>query len=218
MISSRSLPELPNIDELKRTSQSLAMLDAIVMPDWEYRYYSFDANWSEYEMLASMRNGSGDSFFIVFNTAGAIIKGFAHESKMAAYSDETGQIWPGVLDHVPAEFEAVLTDPALVPEETTFCIWRKYGEPRWQTGKIEFPEGEDPDGSAEILSILDGKPETYASWATEYYERPIPLDAVKDLYAHKLLTQQLVSRLNKDRLLDDLEGDLDEVGYHRMRG
>ncbi|HEX6285588.1 MAG TPA: hypothetical protein VFZ71_11970, partial [Pyrinomonadaceae bacterium] len=77
MISSRSLHQLPNVDELKRISQSLAMLDAILMPDWEYRFYSFDANWSDDEMLASMRNGSGDSFFILFNSAGAIIKGYA---------------------------------------------------------------------------------------------------------------------------------------------
>lgn len=218
MISSRSLAELPNIDELKRISQSLALLDAIVMPDWEYRYFSFDANWSEDEMLASMRSGSGDSYFILFNTAGAIIKGYAHESPMAAHSAETGEIWPGVLDQVPAEFEAVLSDPALVPEETSFCLWRKYGENRWQTGKIQFPEEEDPDGSAELLFILDGKPETYASWASEYYERSIPLDAVKHVYAHKPLTQQLISRLNPDRSLDDLAGDLDEVGYQRIRG
>ena len=62
MISSRSLRELPNVDELKRMFQSLALLDAILMPDWEYRYYSFDANWSDEEMLASMRDGSGDAF------------------------------------------------------------------------------------------------------------------------------------------------------------
>jgi hypothetical protein len=215
MLSSRSVDELPNVDELKRISQSLAMLDAIMMPDWEYRYYSFDANWSDEEMLASMRNGSGDSFFILFNSSGAIIKGFAHESAMAAHTADTGEIWPGVLDGVPPEFEAVLNDPALVPEETTFCIWRKRGDARWQTGKIKFPEAEDPDGSEELLSILDGKPETYATWASEYYERTIPVDAVKAVYAHEPLTQKLVSRLNPDCRFEDLEGDIDEIGYHR---
>lgn len=215
MISSRSLRELPNIDELKRISQSLALLDAILMPDWEYRFYSFDANWSDDEMLASMRNGSGDSYFILFNSSGAIIKGYAHESAMAAHSAETGEVWPGVLDQVPPEFEAVSNDPALVPEETSFCIWRKRGDLEWQTGKIEFPDADNADGSEHLLFILDGKPETYAAWASEYYERPIPAAAVKEIYAHKPLTQQLVSRLNADRLLEELESDLDEIGYHR---
>ena len=215
MISSRSLRELPNVDELKRTCQSLALLDAIVMADWEYRYYSFDANWGDDESLASMRDGSGDAFFILFNSDGAIVKGFAHESAMAQHSVDTGEVWPGVLNEVPPEFEAVLNDPAFVAEETSFCVWRKRGDLAWQTGKIEFPDSDYADGSEELLAILDGKPETYAAWASEYYERPIPVEAVREIYAHKPLTQQLVSRLNPDRSLEDLESDLDEIGYHR---
>ena len=215
MISSRSLQELPTVDELKRISQSLAMLDSILMPDWEYRYFSFDANWGDDEMLATMRNGSGDSYFILFSSAGAIIKGNAHESAMAEHAADTGEVWPGVLDEVPPEFETILSDPAFVPEETSFCMWRRRGELAWQTGKIKFPDADYPDGSEDLLFILDGKPETYAAWASEYYERPIPLDAVKEIYAHKPLTQQLISRLNPDRLLEELESDLDEIGYHR---
>ena len=213
MISSRSLDALPGIDEVKRISQSIATLDAILAEDWEYRYYSFDAHWGGGEMMASMRNGSGDSYFILFNPSGAIIKGYDHESKLARYTVDSGQTWPGVLDEVPPEFEAVLTDPAFVAEETSFCIWRKYSESRWQTGKIEFPDEDDPDGSADLLSILDGSPDTYQHWAKEYYEKPVPLDAVTAVYAHKPLTQQLVSRLNSERLIDDLQSDLDEIGY-----
>jgi len=213
MISSRSLAELPGIDELKRISQSIATLDAIMMDDWDYRYFSFDANWGEGEMLASMRNGSGDSYFILFNSFGAIIKGYGHESAMAAYTVDSGKVWPGVLDEVPPEFEAVLTDPAFVAEETSFCIWRKYSDSHWQTGKIEYPDGEDPDGSEDLLFMLDGSPKTYQQWASEYYEKNIPLDAVKAVYEHKPLTQQLVSRLNPERRIEDLESDLDEIRY-----
>jgi len=215
MISSRSLRELPNVDELKRTCQSLALLDAINMADWEYRYYSFDANWGDDESLATMRDGSGDAFFILFTSAGAIVKGYAHESAMAQHSVDTGEVWPGVLNEVPPEFEAVLNDPAFVAEETSFCVWRKRGDLTWQTGKIEFPDSDYADGSEELLAILDGKPETYAAWASDYYERPIPVEAVREIYAHKPLTQQLVSRLNPDRSLEELESDLDEIGYHR---
>lgn len=213
MISSRSLAELPGIDEVKRISQSIATLDAIMMDEWDYRYFSFDAKWGEGEMLASMRNGSGDSYFILFNSFGAIIKGYGHESEMAGYTIDSGQVWPGVIDKLPPEFEAVLTDPALVAEETSFCIWRLYSDSRWQTGKIDFPEGEDPDGSEDLLFMLDGNPSTYQQWAREYYEKDIPLDAVKAVYEHKPLTQQLVSSLNSERRIEDLESDLDEIRY-----
>jgi len=213
MISSRNLDVLPGIDEVKRISQSIAMLDAIMTDDWEYRYYSFDANWGEGEMLASMRNGSGDSYYILFNAHGAIIKGYGHESEMAGHTIDSGEVWPGVLDGVPEEFEAVLTDPAFVAEETSFCIWRKYSDSEWQTGKIDFPDQEDPDGSADLLFILDGSPDTYQQWATGYYETTVPLDEVKAIYEHKPLTQQLVSRLNSERRIDDLSSDLDEIRY-----
>ena len=213
MISSSNLDALPGIDEVKRISQSIAMLDAIMMDDWEHRYYSFDANWSEGEMLASMRNGSGDSYYILFNAHGAIIKGYGHESEMAGHTIDSGEVWPGVLDGVPEEFEAVLTDPAFVAEETSFCIWRKYSDSEWQTGKIDFPDQEDPDGSADLLFILDGSPDTYQQWATGYYETTVPLDEVKAIYEHKPLTQQLVSRLNSERRIDDLSSDLDEIRY-----
>jgi hypothetical protein len=213
MISSRSLGALPGIEEVKRISQSIATLDAILMPDWEYRYFSFDANWGDGEMLASMRNGSGDSYFILFNSHGAIIKGYGHESALAAHTVESGKPWPGVLDEVPEEFETIQTDPAFVAEETTFCIWRKYSDSKWQTGKIDFPDEEDPDGSADLLFMLDGSPGTYQQWAGEYYERTIPLDAVQEVYQHKPLTQQLVSRLDPERLIDDLDSDLDEIRY-----
>jgi len=213
MISSRSVSELPEIDEVKRISQSIATLDAIMTDEWEYRYFSFDANWGEGEMLATMRDGSGDSYFILFNSFGAIIKGYGHESEMAAYTVDSGKVWSGVIDEAPPEFEAVLTDPALVAEETSFCIWRKYSDSHWQTGKIDYPEAEDPDGSEALLFMLDGNPNTYQEWVNEYYEKDIPLDAVKAVYEHKPLTQQLVSRLNSERRIEDVESDLNEIRY-----
>ena len=213
MISSRSVAELPGIDDVKRISQSIATLDAIMTDEWEYRYFSFDANWGDGEMLATMRDGSGDSYLILFNSFGAIIKGYGHESAMAAYTVDSGKVWPGVLDEVPPEFEAVLTDPAFVAEETTFCIWRKYSDSSWQTGKIDFPDSEFVDGSEDLLFMLDGNPNTYHQWANEYYEVSIPLDAVKEVYEHKPLTQQLISRLNSKRRFEDLESDLDQIRY-----
>ncbi|WP_328392400.1 hypothetical protein OHS70_00395 [Streptomyces sp. NBC_00390] len=54
--------QLPTIADLRNLSRSLAMLDAILSPDWEGRYYSFNAGWAAGVELASMRNGSGDEY------------------------------------------------------------------------------------------------------------------------------------------------------------
>jgi hypothetical protein len=81
--STRALDDLPSIDDLIRLSKGLAMLDAILSPEWEYRYYSFDSKWRPGVLMASMRNGSGDGVFILFDKHGAAIKGFDHEAIMS---------------------------------------------------------------------------------------------------------------------------------------
>lgn len=72
MVLEAKLKSLPDIEDLRKLTQSLAMLDAIMSPEWEYRYYSFNSKWGEGEMMASMRNGSGDEYFILFDSHGAI--------------------------------------------------------------------------------------------------------------------------------------------------
>lgn len=69
------LKSLPDIEGLRKLTESLAMLDAIMSPEWEYRYYSFNSKWGEGEMMASMRNGSGDEYFILFDSHGVIMPG-----------------------------------------------------------------------------------------------------------------------------------------------
>lgn len=225
VISTRRLDLLPEIDELRQLCQSLAMLDAIIMPRWDSRYYSFNARWGEETMLASMRNGSGDDYFILFTPTGAVIKSFDHESPFAESIAETGQLWSGVLDQVPADFALALADPALTPEWMTFCIWRHTHDPVWQIGAVTFPTdpdpyyGDAPDGSAQLLAILDGDPRTYHSWAQEYYEddtgalRVIPLPLVEHIYRHQPLSREIIAELNPMTTLTQLRVEIAEFGY-----
>ena len=182
MVTKNRLAAIPNVETLKKLSQSLATLDAIISPEWEYRYYSFNSKWAEEEMMASMRNGSGDEYFILFNSHGAIMKGSAHESPMSPWATDSEQVWPGVLTDVPGEFQEFLTEPAFSIGDTTFCIWRRNVDPSWQVGQIDYPEEDDPDGSEDLLFILDGAPTTYREFADQYYERPIDLSAVIHVY------------------------------------
>lgn len=209
---------LPDVETLKKLSQSLAMLDAILSPDWEYRFFSFDSKWDDGEMMASMRDGCGNDYSVLFNSNGAIIKGFDHESVMSPYANKPKKVWKGVLDDVPKEFEDFLSEPAFEIEDTTFCIWRKYTDASWQIGEIDYPSEENPDGLEELLFAFDGEPETYKNFADEYYEIEIPLSAIKSIYEHKLLTDELVKTLNEDISVEKLRKDIDEIGYPNYFG
>jgi hypothetical protein len=214
-ISTRDLELMPNIEQAKRISQSAAMLDAILCPDdWESRYFSFDSKWNKNTTMASMRDGSGDDYFMTFSSVGAILKGFDHESVMSPYSQEIEQVWPGILEHVPQEFSDFLTEPAFKLEDTTFCIWRLITDFDWKRGPIEFPkEKHANDGSSGLLWILDGLPETYQKWAKGYFEVSVPIAVVRHVYAHKPLTTAIVQKLNPDIELEDLKEDILEIGY-----
>jgi len=213
MISTRDLAMLPDIGCLHLLTQSLAMLDAILCPEWESRYYSFNAKWGAEQMMATMRNGSGDTFFLLFQPTGAILKGFAHEAPMSPYTFAPPRVWPGVLETIPSVFASFLTEPAIVVEETTFCIWCTCHDTQWQRGTIQFPDHPDPDGSEALLAILDGNPRTYQANAEEYNEGSVNLDAVIQIYNQQPLTNALVGALNSDLSLADVSRDREEIGY-----
>jgi hypothetical protein len=42
----KKIEALPTIDEVVKRSQALALLDAIIMPEWDCRYFSFNRHWS----------------------------------------------------------------------------------------------------------------------------------------------------------------------------
>src|SRR5258708_37399246 len=148
-ISTRDLSGLPNTRTLEKITQSLAVLDAIMSPEWEYRYFSFNPKWDQPsgERMASMSNGAGDEYFLLFTVGGAILKGFDHECPMSTWPRTPNAVWPGVLDHVPEEFAAFLSEPAFNLKDTTFCIWKRSSDSAWQRGPSSFPEAKHRAGS-----------------------------------------------------------------------
>ena len=213
MVTKATLDSLPDIEGLRRLSQSLAMLDAIMSPEWEDRYYSFNSKWSEKEMMASMRNGQGEEYFILFDSHGAIMKGFDHESPMSPWAGQKKKLWPGIFESVPAEFQSFLSEPAFSIDETTFCVWRRYSDSSWQVGSIDYPDEDDPDGSEYLLSILNGEPSAYKEFADWYYEKTLSLDAIEHIYRHDPLTNDIVSALNDEITLESLIDEADEIAY-----
>jgi hypothetical protein len=213
MISTKNLAGLATIETLRKLTQSLAMLDAIVEREWEYRYYSFNSKWAINEQMASMRNGQGDSWYSVFGTLGVFLKGFDHESPMSPWKMETPRVWPGVMENIPAAFKAFATEPAFSMQDTTFCIWRGVQDGNWRAGNIAYPDGEDPDGSGRMLSILEGNPKTYRDWAEEYFEQPISLSAVQQIYEYRVLTPEVVRELNPKIDFSSILADAAEIDF-----
>lgn len=79
MISTTNPDALPNKKALQNICKSIAVLDAIISQEWEYRYYSYNYQWGENEEFFEMRNGEGDQMLILFREDGCVINGFAHE-------------------------------------------------------------------------------------------------------------------------------------------
>ncbi|WP_372337864.1 transposase [Streptomyces sp. MK5] len=211
---------LPEISIVRDRSRAMAVLDAIMSPDWESRFYSFDSRWSPAEEMASMRDGCGNDYSIVFSQAGAYARGFDHESPMSPYRVTPPVPWPGLFDAVPEAFAHNVLEPAFSGHDgiprVTVCFWRGQADSEWRAGAVQaLPTGVDDEGSAEWLFdvLVDGRPEAYQHFAEEHYEVTADIEAIRHVYALRPLTQSVVSALNPDVELVDLADDLAQIGY-----
>lgn len=208
---STSSPErLARPEDLRKVSQSIAMLDAILCPEWESRYFSFNARWGEEEQVASMRDGEGDEWFLLFAPAGAALKGFSRNTSQ----EFSREMAAAVKRTIPREFSSFLDEPAFGMDLVGFCFWRRWTDDRWNVVLLDSnpPDGVT-DGSSDLLWILDGVPATYQQWATSYYETDVPALAVESLYLHQPLDQRLIAMLNPALSINDVIEDAAEIGY-----
>jgi hypothetical protein len=126
--------------------------------------------------------------------------------------------WPGIFQGVPAELAELTSEPAFDPQNSTFCIWRRAQDPGWVRGPVEYAPGDDPDGSVQLLGILDGDPASYQRFGADYYEVELSLTAVAAIYAHEPVTDALVRQINPESSLGALVPDLTEIDYPRKAG
>ena len=205
MISTKHTALLPDKKSLQATCKAISVLDAIISPEWEFRYYSYNSNWDVNEECLQMRNGQGDEMHILFMDNGCAINGFAHEFPQ---QDKTM-----LTKGLPAVFSDFIFGEPVASIGTTFCLWTT--DSAWKVGEI----GNIDDYSGKMLGIFDGNPETYIGWATEYFdgsykETGIPLETVSRIYKGETLTKEMVLSIGHD--IDDwnqLIADIDEIGY-----
>jgi hypothetical protein len=194
---------LPAPAELRAHLRALAVLDATIGGDPQFADHSFHADWGPGQEAALMDNGSGDDYSVLFTPAGVLIRGFDHESEMSPYGTDDEQVWPGVIDEVPAALRSLLDDPAFTDEylgitRVTACLWRETGDTAWRTGStIDFPAGNaHPDGSDHLFRLLtDRSAETVQAHFEDYYERRVALDAVRHVLAGHPVTPAIAAAL-----------------------
>ncbi|MGH3150359.1 MAG: hypothetical protein ACRDOB_06485 [Streptosporangiaceae bacterium] len=204
---------------LKAVSKALAMLDMIAEPDPWLRYYSYHPAWGPAEDLASMQDGSGGEYSIVFlHDGAAYARGFDHESPVSPWGND-GELWPGLIDGLPERFVKYVREPAFGCDGTpdmTVCLWTESDTAgSWEHGSVPSPGGPGDQSGAETLFHLVSRPEPgqYRAWAGSYYGIDIETAAIADIYASRPLDQELVSRINPGRMLSEMLDELRQAGY-----
>jgi hypothetical protein len=211
MISTSNLSGMLNLTGFRLLTRSLAALDAIMSPEFEYRYYSFDARWADNTMMASMRNAEGDHWVAILCEHGIALHGLAHE-----YPDyKPNKPKPWIFRDLPEQFRSsFLEEPAFDTANSSFCLWRLAADSEWSCGSPDprVLDGKN-DGSAFLLEPLDGDPQRYVQFAADYYELTVSVTDVEHVYQHRPVTPELVSRLNPEAKYEHVSRELAATGY-----
>ena len=188
--------KVPPIDVLRDRSRALAMLDSTI--DGVYYDYNRRRGASE---VASMRNGSGEEYDIVFTADGAFIRGVYHDSPMHNYTN--GQLWPGLLNGLPELFAPLVHEPTFCREDgtldATFVLWRRSGDHRWHAGEgIDLSpaddEETDPDGAWLLDILCDGAAEECVEYAWSVHDLELDRSVVEQILALQPLTDEVSRR------------------------
>ena len=202
---------LPSPEEIERKSAALAVLEAVLCPEpWDFRTYSYNGVWNttKRERLASMKNGSGDEYVILFSPAGAVIKGLDHECPLSHYNPLAIRLFDGL----PSKLEGFLRQPAFNLPDTTFFFWHE-GSGWGRSPKTLSPE---PGNGAEwLLDIYLGDTlQKYYDYALECYEcHHCNLQMFSRVFEHEPMSEALLAQLNPNITMSDVMKDFGEIGY-----
>ena len=79
--------------------------------------------------------------------------------------------------------------------------------------KLICPPSMMPMALVGCFQMLDGNPDTYWLWASEYFECDISRAAIEAVYQHQPLSDELIVALNPHQSKNLLAPDIAEIGY-----
>ncbi|MEU2955930.1 hypothetical protein [Streptomyces xanthochromogenes] len=178
--------------------------------------HAFASNWRAGVDLASMDNGSGDQYAVVFDPAGVFLYGFDHESDATPWRESPRAHWPGLLEGLPSS----LAHYAAAPEfgfdgffDATVCAWREKHAEAWECGPVVFAADES-DGADWLFGLLaDGSAEAYVGFAEDYFEQAIDRDAVAAVLARAPLSRRTVTSLSSTADFEAVAAQARTLGY-----
>ncbi|MFI9311032.1 hypothetical protein [Streptomyces triculaminicus] len=208
------LAKLPDSAVLSARCRAFALLDSILGASAPT--HSFVSGWREGVDLACMDNGSGDQYAVVFDPAGVFLYGFDHECDATPWREQPRAHWPGLLDGLPAS----LAHYAMAPEfqfdeffDATVCAWRETEAAEWHCGPVEF-DADESDGADWLFGLLaDGSADAYASFAEDYYEKAVNLEAVRAVLAGAPLARGTVTSLSATADFESVASQARVLGY-----
>jgi hypothetical protein len=207
------MPLLPSASSLIQRCRALATLDLILSPEWEYRCYSFNSHWSDAELMASMRDGCGNEWWLVFHEAGwAALKGLNHECP--AWSRHGEKLSTALQQAVPTSLTGFTTEPAFRWNETSFAYFQETASGIWARANDLTPYGAEDAGEADLLPHLVGKAADYACFARDYYETDVDEHLVAQIFNLQPITPDLVKALNPSTTWEEISEELcSEIQY-----
>jgi hypothetical protein len=209
---------LPSIDKLIGRCRALAALDLILSPNWQGRFYSFNSQWSADEQMASMSDGCGDEWWIVFHRDGwAALKGLGHETP--AWSRHGRALSSALQLSFPSDMIGFSTEPAFCWDATSFAYFHAVGAVGWTRVNDLTGFGAEDAGDTRLLEHVVGTPSDYANFATDYYVTEVAEHLVAGVFALQPITAAIVNSLNPSTSLEDITEELyGEIQYPSAAG
>lgn len=197
----------PPPEEVERRALALAVLDAVLSPEWEDRYFSFDRNWSADARMASARNGSGDEAFMLFSQGECIFKEFLHEVPQRLSVAEV-RASAGTADQMLL-LEEFLAEPAFSLQHLTEFGWYVPKARDWVVMSSAGAVAED----SLFRLLFQGDGPQYAAWASDLFERLVREEVVELVFQGVPLTPFLVQALNPEADWPSAHAEAAEMGY-----
>ncbi|CRK53556.1 conserved hypothetical protein [Rhodococcus sp. RD6.2] len=199
----RTIDALPVGRAFSQRTKALAIIDAILCPEWEYRCYSFNSGWGSGQSMASARDGQGAEYFALISND---VIGFTSYEPQSLLVPTPSDGWAA---HAPAStgLEDFWDEPAFSMDRISWLAACDAGSWLLLAGELRIPD---------LAEALTRDAEEHAGWAATYYEltpRTEQVEALRHLLDGRPLTGEIVATLNPSTSIVDLADDITEIGW-----
>lgn len=207
MLSTKDLSGLPSAERLKSFCKGLAALDIIMIEEeWSFiRHYTYNPSWKKGKEAFFATDGGEQSMIIMFTQKGCVISGV--DAELYDWEKELPRV-ADLTDGMPPVLQKLMGCREVKKMKSTFCIWTEDGA-TWHCNPMN-----SEDASKDLLSKIDGNPQTYVEYGKWFYPADLPLDAVRQLADGVPVTKEMVVSLNPKRNeWEEIKVGLNKIGY-----